>query len=474
MLDYKKLGFRCGLEVHQQLEGRKLFCYCPTLVNDSSEPDFIFSRKLRAVVGEFGKKDIAAEYEQAKKKIYVYEACKTSSCNVELDEEPPKSLSNFALDTALIVSLLMNLELINDIQVMRKTVIDGSNVSGFQRTMLIGRDGFIDTSKGKVRIDTICLEEEAAKKIKETQDRVYYRLDRLGVPLLEIVTEPDIKDPEHAKEVAGIIGMILRSTGRIKRGIGSIRQDINLSIKNGARVELKGFQNLRAIPKVIENETKRHLSLIKKGEKVTGEVRKVEPNFTTSYLRPMPGAARMYPETDIPTIKISEARLKLLELPELIIDRTANFERKYNLDAKLAREVIKENIPFDYYAEKYKIPSNFIAQILIEVPKEIKSRLKIEPKLKKKDFELIFENLEKNNINKDAVLDILAEISKNGKVNLNKYKPMDISNIEKEIKNIIQKNKDLSFNALMGEVMKKYHNKIDGKKAAEIIKKYIK
>ncbi len=474
MVDYKKLKLKVGLEIHQQLEGRKLFCHCPTLVNDPNKPNFTFSRRLRAVVGEEGKKDIAAEYEQAKEKTYVYEACKTSSCNVEFDEEPPHDISEFALDTALIVSLLMNAELVDEIQVMRKTVVDGSNVSGFQRTMLVSRDGYINTSKGKVGISIICLEEEAAKKIKEVKDKVFYSLDRLGVPLLEIATCPDIKDPEHAKEVAGIIGMILRSTSRVKRGLGSIRQDINLSIKNGARVELKGFQDLRSIPRVVENEVKRHLELIKKSGKVKEEVRKVEPSFSTSYLRPMPGAARMYPETDVSTFRVTKARLNMLKLPELIVDRAANFERKYGINAKLASEIIKENIPFDYYAEKYKISPSFIAQVLIEMPKEIKSRLNIKNKLSKKDFELVFDNLEKKKINKDAVLDILAELSKKNKVNLDKYKPVDTDKIEEDIKKIVEKGKGLSFNAVMGDVMKKYHGKIDGKKAAEIIKKYIK
>ncbi len=468
----EKINFKAGLEVHQQLEGRKLFCHCPTLVNDPSEANFKFIRKLRAVAGEEGRKDIAAEYEQAKKKTYVYEACRTSSCNVEFDEEPPHKVSQFAFDTALIAAQLLNVKLVDEIQVMRKAVIDGSNVSGFQRTMLIGRDGYIETSKGKVGIDVICLEEEAAKKIEETKDSVHYRLDRLGIPLLEIATKPDIKDPEHAKEVAGIIGMILRSTGRVKRGIGSIRQDINLSVNGGNRVELKGFQDLRSMPKVIESEIKRQISLISSGKKVEKEVRKVEADFTTTYLRPMPGSSRMYPETDIKPIRITKARLDLLEIPELITDRAVGFEEKYGLSSKLADEVVKLNIPFDYYAEKYKIEPEFIAKVLIEMPKEIKARFDVKGQLSKKDFEFIFSNLQEQKISKDAVLEILLKLCKNEKVDLNKYKKVDASNIEGEIKKIVLENKGASFNAVMGEVMKKYHGKIDGKEVARLVGKF--
>ncbi len=466
----KNLGFKAGLEIHQQIEGRKLFCDCPSLVNDPSEASFRFKRKLRAVAGEEGRKDVAAEYEHAKKKMYIYEACKTSSCNVEYDEEPPRSISEFALDTALIVCNLLNAKLVDEVQVMRKAVIDGSNVSGFQRTSLIGYDGYIETSKGRVGIDGIFLEEEAAKKIREKKDKVIYKLDRLGVPLLEIATKPDIKDGEHAQEAAGIIGMILRSTGRVKRGIGSIRQDINLSIRNGNRVELKGFQDLRSIPKVVGLEVKRQLS---RGDKVESEVRKVEGNFTTSYLRPMPGKARLYPETDIEPIRIDKNRLKLLEIPELITDRAANFERKYGLNAKLASEIVKLNIPFDYYAEKYKLDKSFIAKVLIEMPKELKSRFCIDKKLSKKDFEFVFKNLQEQRISKDAVLEVLGDLAK-GKVNLGKYKKVEVSSIENEIKKIVEKNKDTSFNAVMGEVMKKYKGKVDGKEVARLVGKFYK
>src|SRR3989344_3372004 len=295
--DYKTLHFKAGLEIHQQLEGKKLFCHCPTLVNDSHPVDIVVQRKLRTSAGETGSVDVAAKYETAKNRMFVYEACSTSSCLVELDDEPPHDVNREALLVALQIAKIMHAKTVDEVQFMRKIVVDGSNVSSFQRTAVIALDGYIDTSKGKVSIASICLEEESAKKIETKDTEVIYRLDRLGVPLIEIATGPDLQDPFHAQEVAGILGMILRSTGKVRRGLGSIRQDVNISIQKGNRVELKGFQDLRSISKVIDVEIDRQLALLKKGKKVEKEVRKVEPDFTTSFLRPMPGASRMYPET---------------------------------------------------------------------------------------------------------------------------------------------------------------------------------
>ena len=226
-LDYEKLGFKCGLECHQQLEGKKLFCNCHTL-NSDKEPDIKIERRLRAVAGETGYVDVAAEFEMMKKKKIIYGASSEDTCLVETDEEPPHELNKQALETTLKIALLLNARIVDEIQVMRKTVVDGSNVSGFQRTALVAMNGFVETSLGQVRIPTICLEEEAAQKLEESKDFVKYRLDRLGIPLIEIATSADIKSPEHAKEVAAYIGMILRSVENVKRGLGTIRQDVNI------------------------------------------------------------------------------------------------------------------------------------------------------------------------------------------------------------------------------------------------------
>src|SRR3990167_5918781 len=191
-IDYNNIGFKCGLECHQQLEGRKLFCSCPVL-NSDKEADIHVERRLKSVAGETGEKDAAAEFEMSKNKKFLYESSSEDTCLVEYDEEPPHEINREALETTMKIALLLNAKIVDEMQVMRKTVIDGSNVSGFQRTALVAMDGFIETSMGKVHIPTICLEEEAAQKIEESDGYVRYNLDRLGIPLIEITTSADIK-----------------------------------------------------------------------------------------------------------------------------------------------------------------------------------------------------------------------------------------------------------------------------------------
>lgn len=474
-IDYKKLGFKCGIEIHQQLETHKLFCECPSVVRDEN-PDIFFSRKLRAVVGETGEIDAAALHEQKKSKTMNYEACSTSCCLVEMDEEPPHHVNEHALHTVLIVAKLLNAKVADEVHFMRKTVIDGSNVGGFQRTGLIATDGYIETSKGRVGIPAICLEEEAAKKIKDAEESTTYRLDRLGIALIEIGTDASIQDAEHAKEVASQLGMILRSTERVKRGLGTIRQDVNVSIKGGERVEIKGFQDLRSIPKVIEHEVNRHIKLLKDGKEIAKEVRKAEPDFTTSFMRPMPGAARMYPETDVLPIKITQSMLNQIVLPELIADKAIGIEKKFNLNADLANEIVKSSIDIESYAAKFKnVEPIIIARVLVEMPKELKSRLQLDPsKLNAQDYEEVLGYLDDNKISKEAAIEVLAKKIKGEKIDLSQFKQADVAEVEKDIKHMIKDKPGLSQGAYMGMVMAKYRGKVDGKVLSSLIVKGMK
>lgn len=259
-IDYKKLGVKIGLEIHQQLDTHKLFCNCPSILRNDT-PDIKICRRLRAVAGELGEVDIAAKEEEIRKKKFIYEAYSDTTCLVELDEEPPHPVNEEALAIAVEIARMLHMKIFDELCVMRKVVIDGSNVSGFQRTMLVAENGYIDCSFGRVRISLLALEEEAARKISESEDEQVFRLDRLGIPLVEIRTEPDMSTPKEARECAERIGLLLRMTGKVKRGIGTIRQDVNVSIKGKGRVEIKGVQDLRHLEKIIENEVVRQLNL---------------------------------------------------------------------------------------------------------------------------------------------------------------------------------------------------------------------
>jgi len=275
--DYKKLGLKCGLEIHQQLEGQKLFCSCPTILRDDA-PHFTFIRRLRASAGETGEIDVAALHEMQKELSFVYEGYKDTNCLVETDEEPPHDLNQEALKATLETAKILNANVIDELQVMRKTVVDGSNTSGFQRTALVARNGYLLTKHGRVSIPTISLEEDACRIMNENvgHQHVVYRLDRLGIPLIEIGTGPEISTPEMAKEVAEQLGMILRSTGKVKRGLGTIRQDVNVSIAGGQRIEIKGAQDLKMIPTLVEFEVQRQSNLLKITEDLKKNNAKIE------------------------------------------------------------------------------------------------------------------------------------------------------------------------------------------------------
>ena len=479
-IDYTKIGFKSGLEIHQQLDTNKLFCNCSSLLR-SDEPDFIIKRKLHVVAGETGEVDVAASHEASKNKEFIYQGYNTT-CLVEIDEEPPHEINKEALKIALQISLLLNCQIIPITQVMRKTVIDGSNTSGFQRTVLIARDGWIETPQGRVGINSVCLEEDAARIIKrdEKSKEVIYRLDRLGIPLIEIATAPDIKNPIQAKETALYLGNILRSC-KVKRGIGTIRQDVNLSIKNSKRIEIKGFQDIKNIERAIEKEVERQSELVGKGKSVA-EVRNVLYDGTSEFLRPLPGKARMYPETDVPLLKISKQFIDEVKktLPKLK-DETEGELKKQGLSDELVSSLLKGD-KLDNYKELINLYKNpqLIAKMLVLWPKEIAGK-------KNKSIEEIYEllnidilneilsSLKSKKINELDIKDIMLKLSEGKSLDeILKIEKVNLNDIEEEIIKIIKNKPGLSDKAYMGLIMEKFRGKINGKDAIEIVKKHIK
>lgn len=260
--DYEAVGLVAGLEIHQQLDTEsKLFCGCPT---DRREPEHAVTeieRYLHPTRSELGELDDAAVEESQIDKQFSYLAY-DSTCLVESDDEPPGEIDDEAIEVALEIASLLSMRPVDQAHVMRKIVVDGSNTSGFQRSSLLATGGEIETSEGTVGIEDLLLEEESAARIEETQRGTRYGLDRLGIPLVEIGTSPDIRSPAQAREAAQTIGMLLRSTRSVKRGLGTIRQDVNVSIADGARVEIKGVQNLEGIEDIVREEVRRQETLL--------------------------------------------------------------------------------------------------------------------------------------------------------------------------------------------------------------------
>lgn len=364
MIDYKKIGFKAGLEIHQQLDTGKLFCNCPGILRND-EPKFRVKRKLHQVAGEGGVVDIAAKFQHSLDKEFIYEGYDTT-CLVELDEEPPHEINKEALHVAIEIALLLNCKIIPISQIMRKIVVDGSNTSGFQRTVMIARDGYIETSEGKVEIDSVYLEEDSARKISSDEKKAIYRLDRLGIPLVEISTRPDLKSAKEVKEAALIIGDILRSS-KVKRGIGTIRQDLNISIKGSNRVEIKGFQDPKIMEKTVDTEIER--------QKFYLEIKDKLPPFKRS---------KLVDVTEIFSPKLDWMKKEIKEGKKFIALKVENYSgllgKKENSKFWLGREVANLAktkgfggiIHSDEDLEKYQFEEDEI--------KKLKTKLKIKDK----------------------------------------------------------------------------------------------
>jgi len=567
---------KIGFEVHQQLATRKLFCPCPSEISDEKE-EFTVYRKLRPTQSELGEVDRAAMEEFLKGKGFAYKVNSKNTCLVELDEEPPHEVNEEAVKIAVEIALMFNASVVDEIHFMRKLVIDGSNTSGFQRTAIVALDGFLETSEGRVRIPTICLEEEAARLVgSENEKTVVYNLDRLGIPLIEITTAPDINSSAQAREVALKIGEILRATKKVKRGIGTIRQDTNISLEGGKRVEIKGVQELNLIPKLIENEIKRQKELEevkkeleKRGVKevkyeVSGrEIRlkrfsglvesralgkelaeyakvkagvkeiafkdsdddavivipesedkqktidtilerarlaidgvpeetRVARGEETAYMRPLPGAARMYPETDILPHAVSRGLIKELSsrLAESYEEAIKRIAAKYNLSSELASQIVKEE-HLETFEELAKTgaQASIVAKILLSTLKELKKEGQKTEKIKLEDLKAIFSSLAKKEISKESIPELLRSIceGKTAGEALKKGEKLSEKEIEKLVDALLEEKKDFialkkiqASTALMGVLMKELRGKADGitinriltKKLEEKIKGY--
>ncbi|MGV8131017.1 MAG: Glu-tRNA(Gln) amidotransferase subunit GatE [Candidatus Pacearchaeota archaeon] len=480
MYKYNELGFKAGLEIHQQLDTPKLFSGAPSFLRND-EPHYVISRKLHAVAGESGNVDEAVKHESILDKTFFYEGYRDTVSLVELDEEPAHAVNEEALNTALTVALLLNCEIYPVTQVMRKTVIDGSNTSGFQRTVLIAHDGKIETSYGDVRVATVCLEEDSARVISRTKEKVVYRLDRLGIPLVEIATYPDLHNPEQVKECALKIGEILRAC-KVKRGLGTIRQDVNISIKGHDRVEIKGFQDPKMMIKTIDLEIDRQLINLK-NKKTIGDVRNAKEDGTSEFLRPMPGADRMYPETDLSLLRVGKLRVDNLKksLPKLKTDIRAELEKK-GVSEDLIELVVENSELLDEFETLlliYPMDANLIAKMVTLWRNEFATKNKktisqIKNILSEAVYAEVLRELADENIVTTDVKPILMKVLEG--VDLKdalKVEKIDDNEIEKEIREIIKSKPGMRANAYMGLLMAKFKGKLDAKKAMELINRVL-
>ncbi len=621
-----EIDLKVGLEIHQQLAtGKKLFCNCSSI--ESGVYPIKFSRKLRIAKSELGELDPTAVFERSKDKTITYHANLASSCLVEQDEEPPHDINLEAREIALIIAATLKSNIFNEIHVMRKLVIDGSNTSGFQRTMLISQNGYLDLEGKKIGVQSVCLEEDAAKLVNDNKDTREYSLDRLGIPLVEIALDPVSGKPDEIRKIALSLGRLLRATKKVERGLGSIRQDVNVSIQGGKVVEVKGVQQLDQLEKVIEYEAKRQHGLniiaeklrsveteriakerdvkdvtgifkdskskimqkaLKEGSKVkavkvksfagmfgfepyegirlgkqigelvrffglggvfhsdelpnygieesdihkihqvlemesrdgflliAGEERKVEqvvesiikriedakngvpaetraatPNGETVFLRPRPGASRMYPETDIPPIMVNQAELEEIQqkIPKSWEETISGLQKTYQLNSQLTIQIFDSDYLelFESICEDKRISPNFAASILCGTITNLERQGLDTKLLKNKEIEQAFSLLADSRIAKES-LEIIFQSIMSGKtqtvleaIEKTSIGKVDSDDLEKILNEIVESNLKMikeqgarSINPLMGLAMKAMRGKVDGQKINQLLEMKIK
>jgi glutamyl-tRNA(Gln) amidotransferase subunit E len=261
---YARLGFKCGLEVHQQLKtAKKLFCHCPAgRYHDHADFDAEIVRHMRPTLSELGEYDGTALMEFKTRKNVIYRIKNETTCTYEIDDTPPFLLNPQAVEIAMEIALLLKTNIVGEFHITRKQYLDGSIPTGFQRTGILGIEGEIPLSQKKVGIIQLSIEEDSCREISDIGHTRIYSTDRLGMPLIETVTYPDMKTPDEAAEAAQYIRFLARSTGKVRTGIGAAREDVNVSITGGTRVEIKGVSHIAWIPELVHNEAFRQKALL--------------------------------------------------------------------------------------------------------------------------------------------------------------------------------------------------------------------
>ena len=267
--DYAAVGFKSGLEIHQQLyTDKKLFCRCPA-GNYSEEYNAEILRHMRPTLSELGEYDGTALMEFKTKKEIVYRINRNTVCTYEMDDTPPFLINEDALDIALGIGMLYNCKLVDELHIARKQYLDGSIPTGFQRTAIYALDGWIPYKDREIKIIQMSIEEDSCREVTDYSHTRVYLTDRLGMPLIETVTGPDMKTPFEVAEVGWICAKLVRSTHKVRRGIGAARQDVNVSVEGGTRVEIKGVPKISMIPLLTHNEAMRQWNLLRLKEELS-------------------------------------------------------------------------------------------------------------------------------------------------------------------------------------------------------------
>ncbi|MEM3637104.1 MAG: Glu-tRNA(Gln) amidotransferase subunit GatE [Conexivisphaerales archaeon] len=637
LINPEEINLKVGLEIHRQIRSSaKLFCSCsPGKENEKEKEkeeegkveEKSFRRRFRPSESELGEVDPAALFEARKGLWISYVANKESSCLVEADEEPPHDINSHALETAIMVCRILNSEVVDEIQVMRKMVIDGSNTTGFQRTMVVGLGGSFRAGGKEIGVQTVTLEEDAARILESKEGERRYSLDRLGIPLIEVSLEPVTASPRVVQEIALALGRLLKATGRMEKGLGSVRQDINISVMNGEIVEVKGVQQLDLVSKVVQFEAERQVwmnelakimkerglksgfmeeqvtdlssifsntkskivaSGMKKGDKVLAmrakgmkgllslepkpnmrlgkeladlarfyslgglfhsdelpgygigeeevlrvrealqckdddafilivgeeerarlcmqalcrrlehallgppaETRAATDAGETRFIRPRPGSARMYPETDIPPIPITDELIARIDrlIPPSWDEQVKQLKQSYGLGDEQAEKLLDSD-----YLDLFKkvcistsLQPSFVASLLTEGLVGLRREgLNVSATISDGILLDLFSRISKGEIAKEAALDMLRSVAKGESKDIQDaiqklgFQRLSIEELAALVRQIVRQEKKLvherrerAFSALMGMVMEKVRGRVDGSVVSSELKNAI-
>lgn len=435
-----------------------------------------------------------------------------------------------AIERVIKTGFSLNCEISEDSKFDRKSYFYPDLPKGYQISQFyipFCKEGFFKINNKKIRIREIHLEEDTGRLVHSIdEDSSLADFNRAGVPLMELVTEPDINSAKEAREFAQELQLILRYLNISKADMekGQMRVEANISVgknnKLGTKVEIKNLNSFRSVERGIDYEIKRQTELLESGEKIIQETRGwLEEKGETQSQRTKEEAHdyRYFPEPDLPTFKIGTknylSKIKR-QLPELPNKRRERFKKEYNLSEREIEIFVHNKDLGEYFEKVYselkdwvssvemkrkiskkeeekliKLCANYLLtdlQFLIKGKVFEKEKFPITPENFGEFITLIYEGKISSKIGKM----LLPEMFKSGgdPSQLIREKGLsqidDSSEIKEKAKKIISENrkaiedfkkgKETALQFLIGQFMKETRGKVNPQKAAEILKDLLK
>ncbi len=316
-----------GLETHVQLNTKtKMFCGCPT--RGSDEPN---TRTCEVCIGAPGSKPM---------------------------------LNKEVVNKALMVALALNCKINKRMTWDRKNYFYPDMSKNYQITQYdtpIGENGYLIINNRKIRITRVHMEEDPARIVHvggdiTHSDYVNVDYNRSGTPLVEIVTEPDLRSPEEAREYLRQLVSILEHLGVYDSNYYTIKSDCNISINGGERVEVKNVSGLRNAELALRYELVRQKNLIKRGRRVERQTRQFNPVSNTTIALRSKESEMDYGyivDPDLPWLILNNDWINSVKksLPELPAQRIKRFIKDYGLNKEVATTLVSDKALADFYEQ---------------------------------------------------------------------------------------------------------------------------